>query len=244
MNRELPALDDEDRARYAWQMTVEGVGEEGQRRLRGATVMISRVGGVGGCVAQQLAAAGVGRLILLHGGELRIDDLNRQVLMETAAIGTLRVGCAASRLRAINPAVEVVEVPHHPNEELALAWSKEVDLIVSAAPLFEERHALHDAAAVRGIPCVEAAMYDMEGYVTVVHPPVTARYRDWCPERPEWWTRRFPVFGAVSGTIGGLAAVESIKCLTGIGEPLLGRMMSFDFRRGRVREVLLPPPSA
>jgi len=232
-----------DRARYAWQMTVPGVAEDGQRKLKGATVLVSRVGGVGGCVAQQLAAAGVGRIVLMHGGLLRVDDLNRQVLMQTAAIGTPRAECAAQRLRAINPEIEVIAVAHHPTPELVREWAAEADAIVSAAPLFEERHALHDAAEARGIPCVEAAMYDMEGYVTVCHPPRTPRYRDWCPEKPEWWTRRFPVFGAVSGTIGALAAVETIKLLTGIGDPLFGRLLSFDFRRGRVREVRLPHPS-
>lgn len=239
----LPELTPEDRERYAWQMTVPGVADQGQRQLKGATVLISRLGGVGGCVAQQLAAAGVGRLILLHGGLLRVDDLNRQVLMQTAAIGTSRAECAAARLRAINPSIEVIAVPHHPDVALAQEWATRADVVVAAAPLFHERHALHDAAETCGIPSVEAAMYEMEGYVTVIHPPRTPRYRDWCPEKPEWWTRRFPVFGAVSGTVGALAAVEVIKLLTGIGDPLYGRMLSFDFRRGRVREVRLPMDS-
>lgn len=242
MNDSLPDLTPDECERYAWQMTVPGVADEGQRKLKGATVLISRVGGVGGCVAQQLAAAGVGRLVLLHGGLLRVDDLNRQVLMQTAAIGTPRAECAAARLRAINPEIEVIVVREHPTAELARTWAAQADVVVSAAPLFPERHALHDAAEGRGIPCVEAAMYEMEGYVTVCHPPRSPRYRDWCPEKPDWWTRRFPVFGAVSGTIGALAAVETIKLITGIGEPLYGRMLSFDFRQGRVREVRLPRP--
>ncbi|MCW1922653.1 HesA/MoeB/ThiF family protein [Luteolibacter arcticus] len=242
MNPPSPDLTEQERERYAWQMIVPGVQEQGQRKLKAATVLISRTGGVGGCVAQQLAAAGVGRLVLVHGGMLRVDDLNRQVLMQTDAIGTSRAECAAERLRAINPGIEVIAVPHHPTAELAQEWAAQADVVVSAAPLFQERHALHDAAEQRAIPCVEAAMYDMEGYVTVCHPPHSPRYRDWCPEKPEWWTRRFPVFGAVSGTIGALAAVETIKLLTGIGDPLYGRMLSFDFRQGRVREVRLPNP--
>ena len=233
-------LTDFERQVYEWQIWVPGFGEEGQRRLKNASVLISRCGGVGGAVALELAAAGVGRLILMHGGDLRLDDLNRQVLMKTAAIGTPRVDCAAARLREINPNVEVIAVPHHPDEALARQWAAVADVVISAAPLFEERHALHRAAAGRGIPCVEAAMFEMQGYVTVVQPPLTALYGEWVPERPEWWRRRFPVFGAVAGTIGALAAVEAIKILTGIGEPLHNRLLALDFNRGHVRTIRLP----
>lgn len=240
----LPDLTDSERARHGWQMTVPGVGEDGQRRLKGASVLISRVGGVGGCAAQQLAAAGVGRLILMHGGDIGISDLNRQILMNTAALGSSRVECAAASLRALNPNITIEVVPQHPTPELALHHAAGVDVVVSAAPLFEERHALHDAAETHGIPCVEAAMFEMEGYVTTVHPPRTPRYRDWCPQKPAWWTRRFPVFGAVAGTIGSLAAVEVIKILTGIGKPLHGNLLAIDFREGRARQVALPGPES
>ena len=80
-------LSDGERAIYAWQFGVPGFGEEGQQRLKGASVLVSRVGGVGGMVAYQLAAAGVGKLVLAHAGELRPDDLNRQLLMRHDGIG-------------------------------------------------------------------------------------------------------------------------------------------------------------
>jgi molybdopterin/thiamine biosynthesis adenylyltransferase len=147
-------------------------------------------------------------------------------------------------LREINPAVEIIVVPSHPTVDLARQWAATAHVVISAAPLFEERHALHDAAAHHGLPCVEAAMFQMEGYVTVVQPPLTASYRDWCPAQPAWWRRRFPVFGAVAGTIGSLAAVETLKLLTGIGRPLHGRLTHIDFASGRCREVKLPGPPA
>src|SRR5262249_25019273 len=95
-------LRDADRERHQWQawgawrwrVWVRGFGEEGQRRLKGASVLVSRVGGVGGSVASQLAAAGVGRLVLAHAGNLRLDDLNRQLLMTTAGVGTPRADLA------------------------------------------------------------------------------------------------------------------------------------------------------
>lgn len=240
MNRFEDALTDAERAQYAWQMTVPGVGESGQLRLKSSTVLVSRCGGVGGSAAQQLAAAGVGRLILLHGGDLQPADLNRQILMRADALGHRRVDCAAARLREINSHVEVVSVAEYPNQENCVRLAAEADLVISAAPLFEERHALHRAAAERGIPCVEAAMYAMQGYVTVVHPPHTARYDEWVPEKPDWWKRQFPVFGAVSGVIGALAAVEAIKLLTGIGQPLYNQLLAFDFLTTHIRSVQLP----
>src|SRR5436309_11746946 len=91
-------LTDDDRAIYAWQLEVNGFGEEGQRRLKNASVLVSRVGGVGGTVACELAAAGVGRLILAHAGNVRPDDLNRQLLMTHDWIGQPRLDLAARRL--------------------------------------------------------------------------------------------------------------------------------------------------
>ena len=92
-------LTDEERTVYEWQLWVSGFGEAGQERLKGATVLVSRVGGVGGCVAYQLAAAGVGKLLLAHGGAVVPSYLNRQLLMTHDALGTPRVESAARRLR-------------------------------------------------------------------------------------------------------------------------------------------------
>src|SRR5262245_59218081 len=97
------ALSDADRDRYGWQLSVDGFGESGQERLQNAAVLVTRVGGVGGVLAQQLAAAGVGKLLLAHGGPLRRNDLNRQILMSEAGLGQARAEQAARRLREFNP---------------------------------------------------------------------------------------------------------------------------------------------
>src|SRR6516165_8395694 len=102
MNPSKP-LSNAERALYEWQLSVPGFGEVGQARLKGASVLVSRVGGVGGTVAHQLAAAGVGRLVLAHGGNLRPSDLNRQLLMAHGALGQSRAEVAARRLREFNP---------------------------------------------------------------------------------------------------------------------------------------------
>src|SRR5918999_4583152 len=103
-------LSDDERRRYEWQLWVPDFGEQGQRRLKGASVLISRIGGVGGAVAMQLAAAGVGRLVLAHAGDVRLNDLNRQLLMTTDWVGKPRVESAVRRLRELNPHVQVETV--------------------------------------------------------------------------------------------------------------------------------------
>src|SRR4051812_19338218 len=107
------ALSQTEREIYSWQFPVTGFGDEGQEKLKAASVLISRCGGLGGVVAHQLAAAGVGRLILAHGGNLKPSDLNRQLLMSRNRIGTSRVECAADRLRDFNPDLQILAVPEN-----------------------------------------------------------------------------------------------------------------------------------
>ena len=108
-----PTLTDEERAIYEWQMWVPGVGEEGQRKLKAATVFISRVGGLGGVVALELAAAGVGRLVLAHAGNLQAADLNRQLLQTHDHIGKPRMENIVRRLGELNPRCDVVGIARH-----------------------------------------------------------------------------------------------------------------------------------
>ncbi|MBA4065739.1 MAG: MoeZ/MoeB [Isosphaera sp.] len=231
----MTELTADEREAYAWQMTVPGVGESGQRKLKAASVLVSRVGGLGGVAAYELAAAGVGRLILAHAGNIKPGDLNRQLLMTHAAIGTPRVACAARRLRELNPRVEVVAVPENVTPENAPRLVSLADVVVDAAPLFEERLALNAAAVRLGKPLVEAAVYELTAQVTTVLPGRTACLACRVPEVPADWTRRFPVFGAVSGAAGSFAAAEVIKLVTGVGEPLADRLLACDLRDMRFR---------
>ncbi|MEY3175818.1 MAG: Molybdopterin-synthase adenylyltransferase [Planctomycetota bacterium] len=232
-------LTDEEREIWSWQLDVEGFGEAGQERLKASTVLISRVGGVGSAAAYELAAAGVGRLILAHGGLLQPSDLNRQLLMTHDWIGRPRVESAARRLRELNPRLEVLTVAEQISAENADRLVGMADCIVDAAPLFQERLAMNDAAERLGRPVVEAAMYELEASLTVIQPPVTLRFRDLVPEVPAGWQRRFPVFGAVSGTVGCLAAMETIKLLAGFGEPLRNRLLQLDLRTMHSRVIAL-----
>jgi molybdopterin/thiamine biosynthesis adenylyltransferase len=223
-------LTPDELAVYEWQLWVPGVGEEGQRKLKGASVLVSRVGGLGGIAAYELAAAGIGRLVLAHAGDIKPPDLNRQLLMTHDAIGTSRVECAARRLRELNPRVEVVPVPENVSAANVERLVGMVDVVIDAAPLFEERLALNTEAVRQGKPIVEAAMYELTAQVTTVLPGRSACLTCRMPEPPPDWKRQFPVFGAVSGVAGCVAAVEVIKLVCGIGEPLADRLLVCEFR--------------
>lgn len=232
-------LSDEERAVYEWQMWVPGFGEAGQRRLRAASVLVSRVGGLGSVVAYELAAAGVGRLILAHGGDIKPSDLNRQLLMTHDALGTARVASAERRLRDLNPRLEVVSMGENCSEANADALVGMADVVVDCAPLFAERFALQRAAIAQGKPVVECAMYELEAQVFTTVPGLGPCLGCLHPDDPPDWKRQFPVFGAVSGTVGCLGAMEAIKLLAGLGEPLVGRMLTFDMRAMHTRSLAL-----
>jgi molybdopterin/thiamine biosynthesis adenylyltransferase len=238
---QLPELTDVEREVYSWQMTVAGFGEEGQRRLKAATVMVSRVGGLGGLVAYELAAAGVGRLVLAHGGTLKPSDLNRQLLMRHNALGQARVDIAAESLTALNPRLEIVAVPENISEANATELVGRTDVVVDCAPLFEERFAMNDACVRLAKPMVECAMYETEAHITSFKPGKTGCLRCLYPEKPDDWQRRFPVIGAVSGTVGCLGAMEAIKIIVGLGEPLFNRLLTCDLRAMSFNSVRLRP---
>jgi len=223
-------LSDEERAIYQWQMSVPDFGAEGQAKLKRATVMISRAGGVGGLVAYQLAAAGIGKLVIAHAGCIKPSDLNRQLLMTHAGIGQPRIDSIVRRLQELNPRMEIAAVNQNVNTENVSELVAQADVVVDCAPLFVERFAMNDEAVRQRKPLVECAMYELEGQLTSIIPGQTPCLRCLFPLDPPTWTRQFPVFGAVSGTVACMAAMETIKLLTNLGEPLLGRMLRFDLR--------------
>ncbi len=231
------SLADMERQLYQWQLWVSGFGEEGQRRLKGASVLVSRCGGVGGAVALELAAAGVGRIILAHAGNLKPSDLNRQILMTHDWLGRPRVECAARRLRELNPRLDVVTVGENVSEANAACLVGQADVVADCAPLFEERFLMNREAVRQHKPMVECAVYELEAQITSIIPGRTACLACLCPEPPADWRRQFPVFGAVAGMVGCLGAMEVIKLLAGLGEPLLNRLLSCDLLTMSFRTV-------
>ena len=230
-------LTDEELAVYEWQIWVEDFGISGQQKLKDSSVMISRVGGVGSVVAYELAAAGVGKLVLAHAGNVKPSDLNRQLLMTADWIGKPRIESVERRLRELNPRLEIVAVGENVSEENAAGLVEQCDLIVDCAPLFPERFAMNREAVRQDKPLVDCAMYDLEAQITSVVPGESACLQCIFGEAPPSWTREFPVFGAVSGTIACMGAMEAIKLLAGFGQPLTNQLVTMDLRNMSFRKL-------
>ncbi|HYW20355.1 MAG TPA: HesA/MoeB/ThiF family protein [Nodularia sp. (in: cyanobacteria)] len=217
--------------RYSRQMMLPNFGELAQKRLKSATVLVTGVGGLGGTAALYLAVAGVGRLILVRGGDLRLDDMNRQILMTDDWVGKPRVFKAQETLEAINPDIKVEVVHDYVTPENVDSLVQSADMALDCAHNFTERDLLNAACVRWRKPMVEAAMDGMEAYLTTIIPGVTPCLSCLFPEKPDWDKRAFSVLGAVSGTLACLTALEAIKLITGFSQPLLSQLLTIDLNR-------------
>lgn len=233
------ALTEHEREIYQWQIWVKDFGEEGQQRLKEASVLVTRCGGLGGVVAYELAAAGVGKLVLAHAGNIRPSDLNRQLLMTHAALGTSRIESARKRLLELNPRLDIEAVPENVNEGNARRLVEHADVVIDCAPLFEERFLLNAEVVRQRKPMVDCAMYDLEAHITTIVPGQTPCLKCLYPDRPPAWRREFPVFGAVSGMVGCMGAMEAIKLIAGLGRPLAGQLLACDLRDMTFRKMAI-----
>jgi molybdopterin/thiamine biosynthesis adenylyltransferase len=172
--------------RYSRQIQLPGFGEEGQKRLKDSTAVVTGVGGLGGTVALYLAVAGVGKIILVRGGDLRLDDLNRQILMTNSWVGQPRVYKAKETLLNINPEIEIEAVNEFVTEENIDALVQQADIAFDCAFDFKERNFLNTACVRWGVPMVEAAMSGMDAYLTTIIPGETPCLSCIFPEKPEW----------------------------------------------------------
>lgn len=229
-------LSEAERARYHRHLSL--VTERGQKRLRSATALITRCGGVGGAAALYLAAAGIGRLILIHEGNTTPSNLNRMILQTHDWVGKPRIIKIRESLHRLNPDVELITVSEPFTEELGKELAPQADVLLSCTPVWQERIALNAVAVRFRKPLVEAAMNGMEGTLTVIVPRETPCLRCLYPEDPseDWWDPwGFPVLGAVAGIMGCYAAIEAVKLIVGaitnehaLGQPLTNRMLLLD----------------
>lgn len=223
--------------RYARQLKL--LGEDGQKALKEATVLVAGIGGLGGTAALYLAAAGVGRLILAHEGVIVPPDLNRQILMDTGHLGQERMSTAVARLKQLNPHVEIEGHNARIEPHTAAPWVAAADIVIDARYDFPERYALNRLCVELNTPMVEAAMYGYEISLTTVIPGLTPCLECLYPDvEPEWEPLGFPVLGATAGMAGCLAALEAVKWITGVGTTYAGvmhRFSSLDFACYSVR---------
>ncbi|ADD67888.1 UBA/THIF-type NAD/FAD binding protein [Denitrovibrio acetiphilus DSM 12809] len=220
--------------RYKRQIMLKDFGREKQDILKNSSVFIGGIGGLGGATAAYLASAGIGRMVISHYGNLTESNMNRQHLMDVNRIGEPRIDIAVENILKINPDIELEMHNIRLNENKAEKFIEGCDVAVSARPNFPERMAMNNACVKLGVPMIEAAMDDMVGYYFNIFPHETACLRCFVSEDvPDWKELGFGVLGAVSGTIGSLAAVEAVKIITKHGTPLKGKMMHIDFNTMR-----------
>jgi molybdopterin/thiamine biosynthesis adenylyltransferase len=239
--KQTPELTQEELTWVDWQLALPGFGLESQNKLKQATALVSRVGGVGSPAAVYLAMAGIGRLILAHGGHVEPFHLNRWPLAEADQVDRVNPAVsAAEHIRKLNPRVELEVVSENITPQNVEQLVGQADIVVDGAPYFEERHLMNAACVRQRKPMVEAAATGMEGFVTTVIPGETP-----CLQclgfHSKDWSLPFPILGPIAGTIGSLAALEAIKVLTGYGEPLRDTLLFFDglstsFRRLKVHK--------
>jgi len=214
--------------RFERQLGVPGLGTHQQRLLGRARVVVAGVGGVGGAVATYCAAAGVGRLDLVHPGDLELPDLNRQTLMTPADLGRARVHAAARTLARHFPDVEVTAHDAGLDADVVPELIAGADVVVDARHNFPERYLINRLCREAGVPSVVAAMSGVQlQLLTCVRDG--ACWRCVFPEAdPAWEPLGFRVLGAVAGTAGCLAAAEAVKLITGAGSVLSGRLLFGD----------------
>ncbi|NWK54366.1 HesA/MoeB/ThiF family protein [Verrucomicrobiaceae bacterium N1E253] len=232
-------LDPTDQSIYSWQLDVPGLGASGQQILRNTTALVSRVGGLGGPLAQSLAAAGFGKIILAHGGPLRPDDLNRQILMTHEGLGKNRAKQAAATIERFTPRVETMAVESNINETNVESLVKQADIVFSCAPLFDERLLMNREAIHQNKLFVDSAMFNLEGQVLAVRPNQSTCLACITPTPPAGWKRRFPVIGAVSALIAQLGVLEGIKLLTGMAPANTDTLLHFSTQQSTLRKIKL-----
>ncbi len=234
---------EQDRERYKRHFMLPQVGEEGQRKLEQGKVLVVGAGGLGSPAALYLAAAGVGTIGIADFDRVDVSNLQRQILYREQDVGRRKAEAAEDCLRRRNRGVTVRRFEEGITPENAEQILGEFDVVVDATDRFPIRYLLSDVCRKLGKPDVYGAICQFAGQVTVFAPGGPC-LRCLCPEAPDPAAepdgRSFGVLGAVPGVVGSLQAVEALKLLLGVGEPLSGRLLLLDLLAMRTEEVALP----
>ncbi|MGN7248469.1 ThiF family adenylyltransferase [Janibacter anophelis] len=243
-----PALTGDQVSRYSRHLLMPTIGEGGQRRLLAARIAVIGAGGLGSPSLLYLAAAGVGQLTVIDDDVVDGTNLQRQVIHSADDIGRPKVDSAVERVRALNPDVTITGVAEHVTADNAARLLADHDLVLDGSDNFETRYAVADACDELGIPLVWAAVYRTEAHLTVFWTAAPQGWpapglRDLFPQPPA--PGSVPacgdagVVGPLVGQIGSMMATEAIKLVTGVGAPLLGRLLFIDVLGATQREIPL-----
>ena len=230
--------------RYARHIVLPEIGGAGQQKLKAARVLVVGAGGLGAPVLLYLAAAGVGTLVIADDDAVSVSNLQRQVIHDTTTVAEPKTHSAAAAIGRLNPFVTVEQVTERLGVDNAPSLIEACDMVVDACDNFETRYMLADLCEDKRKPLVTAAVGRFDGSLTVLVPHGTdasgnpnPRYRDLFPEAPPPGTvpscAEAGIVGALTGVMGTLQAMETIKLITGAGEPLVGRLLLYDALNAR-----------
>ncbi len=238
-----PELSPDELQRYHRHLILPSVGEEGQRRLKAARVLLVGAGGLGSPAALYLAAAGVGRLGIIDEDVVELSNLQRQVLHGTRDVGRAKVASAEARLRDLNPHIDVATMHGRLSSANALDILADYDIVVDGSDNFQTRYLVNDACVLLGKTNIYGSVIRFDGQASVFCTEGGPCYRCLFPEPPA--PGAIPncaeggVFGVLPGMVGVIQATETIKCITGIGESLVGRLLLVDALRMRFRTIAI-----
>lgn len=237
------ALSADQRNRYQRHLLVPEIGEEGQLKLLNSKVLLLGAGGLGSPAALYLAAAGVGTLGIVDMDVVDESNLQRQILHNIDRIGERKVDSAKKTLVGINPDVDVVTYDVRLGADNITDILAGYDVVIDGADNFPSRYLLNDASVKLGIPVVHGSIFRFEGQITVFDPRQGPTYRDMLPQAPPAEfapsCAEAGVLGVLPGVVGSIQALEAIKLLLGVGEPLRGRLIAFDALEMSFREFKL-----
>lgn len=234
--------------RYQRQMILKGFGGNAQQKLLDAGVLIIGAGGLGCPVLQYLAGAGIGTIGIIDDDMVSLENLHRQTLYSTSDIGFLKAEIAAEKLRALNPDISITPYSVRLSQKNCLDIFPSYDIILDCTDNFSTRYMINDACVLLGKPLVSGAVSQYEGQVAIFNCPSPVgedpvNYRDLFPEPPKSGEvmncAEVGVLGALPGIIGSIQAGETIKLITGIGEPLINRMFTYNLLNNQTYELIL-----
>ncbi|MBI1291902.1 molybdopterin-synthase adenylyltransferase MoeB [bacterium] len=242
----MARLNEDQLERYSRQLLLPGFGGAAQKALQSARVAMVGAGGLGSPVIEYLAAAGVGELHIIDSDSVELSNLQRQVIHARSPLGTPKAESAATAACAINPDCRAVPHVTRLTVENAEALLGGVDLVLDGSDNFPTRFLVNDACYLLGKPLISGAILRFEGQLTVFpndHGADSPCYRCLFPEIPPPGAiptcQEAGILGPVAGMIGTMQAVEALKILTGIGEPLVGRLLVVDALTMAFRSIRL-----
>ena len=238
-------LSDDELSRYSRHIVLKEFGGSGQQRLKAATVVVIGAGGIGSPAIQYLAAAGIGRLVLVDDDRVEPSNLQRQTIVRTEDTGVPKVEAAAAAARRINPNVVVDYHRARVDRDNVAGFLEGADVVLDGCDNFATRFVVADAAYAARVPLVSAAVGQFEGQLGV--------YRGWEPDRPcyrcfvgqdperaETSCAEDGILGPVTGVVGSLAALEVLRAIAPFGDDIAGKLLLIDLLSLRFRTIRLP----